>query len=122
MAKKILMIDDEPNTIKIIEDRLKLMGYDFEGRMNPKDGQWATSKTRPDLIIIDVSMPGWSNGVDFLVSLKHNPALTGVPIVVYTSLNDPDLQRRAAESGAAGYFQKVSGNKALFDKIKSLLG
>jgi len=122
MAKRILMIDDEPNTIEVVGDRLKEMGYEFEGRSNPKEGQWATSKTRPDLIVLDINMPGWNDGIGFLDSIRHHPNLLGIPIVIYTSLNIRELRRGAEEAGAAGYYQKLSEDKAFYDKIKKLLG
>ena len=121
MSKKILIIDDVQDTIDILTDRLEPLGYEVEGRVNPKEGQWATSKNRPDLIVLDINMPGWRDGLGFMTSLKHHPNLLGIPILIYTSLKDPEIRAKAVEGGAAGFFVKLEEDSALLDRIKALL-
>ncbi|OGH55720.1 MAG: hypothetical protein A3G34_01470 [Candidatus Lindowbacteria bacterium RIFCSPLOWO2_12_FULL_62_27] len=122
MAKKrILIIDDEQDLIDVLKGRLEEAGYEADGETTPVKGQWSTTRNRPDLIVLDINMPGWLSGLDFIVSLAHIPTLTGLPILIYTSQQSPDVRDRALAAGAIDLFIKGAEDRALMDKIKLLL-
>lgn len=119
--KRILIIDDEQDLIDVLRGRLEEMGYDVEGQTTPVKGQWSTTKRRPNLIILDIKMPGFIDGIDFVDGLTHHPMLTGVPILIYTSQPNPDLRARAIAAGAVDLFVKGVEEHGLIEKIKLLL-
>ena len=80
--KKILVIDDEKDFGFFIEQNLELTGlYNVVVVNDPRDGVKAAVRQKPDLIILDVIMPGMS-GFDVLAELKENRATTSIPVIM----------------------------------------
>ncbi|OGH56670.1 MAG: hypothetical protein A3G34_05145 [Candidatus Lindowbacteria bacterium RIFCSPLOWO2_12_FULL_62_27] len=119
-TKRILIIDDEEDLIDVLTARLAHLGYQAEGRTDPVEGRRAAIQTRPDLIILDVSIPGWS-GLELIQSLVHLPHIQNVPVFIYTNLRDPELEPQAVKLGAAGFFIKAVDDPRMFQKIRELL-
>ncbi len=69
----------------------------------------------------DPHSPRLRSGINFVESLAHVPILTGVPILIYTSQQDPDVRARALASGAVDLFVKGAEDHALMEKIELLL-
>lgn len=119
-GKRVLVIDDEQDLIDVLSPKIRRLGCDVVGETDPVEARRLAMISRPDLIVLDVNIPGW-NGLELMASLLHLPGLTGVPIMIYTSLQDPRLEPRAVELGASGFFLKIKDDQRLLDKIKIFL-
>lgn len=101
--KKILIIEDD----KLLNEmyRIKLSIYfNVTVAYDGKTGVDIALKTNPDLIILDIMLPGTMNGFDVLRELKQKVPLKNTPVVVFTNLSDEE--KTLKESGASEYFIK----------------
>jgi two-component system, OmpR family, alkaline phosphatase synthesis response regulator PhoP len=120
MAKKILVVDDEPDVLKILSLRLEKTGYEV---IRGKDGREALDLARqiiPDLIMLDVYMPDM-NGDDVARVLKKDKDLKHIPIILI-SATATALDQKAKECGADGHVTKPFEPEELMGTVKKLLG
>jgi CheY-like chemotaxis protein len=120
MGKKILIVDDEPDLLKVTLLRLEKTGYEVFGGV---DGQEALDMARqiiPDLIILDVYLPV-IKGDDVAQILKRGDELKHIPIILI-SATTRTLNERARESGADAYLAKPFEPEELIGMVKNILG
>ncbi len=118
-GNKILIADDEPDILEIIEFNLQANGYEV---VTAKNGNEALDKAKeflPDLIILDIMMPG-KNGIDVCNLLRMMPAFKETLIVFLTALSDEPTEIKGLESGADDYLTKPISPKILISKIHAL--
>lgn len=117
--KKILIADDEPDILEIIQYNLKSEGYDV---FTAKDGDDALHKAKlikPDLIILDIMMPKKS-GVEVCEILRSQPAFEQTLIIFLTALNDEPSQMKGFDTGADDYVNKPISPKLLMSRVNAL--
>jgi len=120
MAKKILVVDDEPTTVQLIEFILKRQGYET---IAAEDGEQAIKKAmeeKPDLILMDVMMPG-VDGVMATQKLKMEKKTSGIPIVMVSALGLELEVMRGLQAGADGYVVKPFSSKEILSAVKEHL-
>ncbi|MFC1508101.1 PleD family two-component system response regulator [Candidatus Omnitrophota bacterium] len=117
MRKKIMMIDDEPDLIKVVHVRLAGIGYDFVSAENGIEGLGKVTKEKPDLILSDVMMPKM-HGLDVLKNLKSDPRTASIPVIMLTAKDDTESIDRAKKLGAADYLPKPFNLEGLVDSVK----
>ena len=116
----ILVVDDNDLNLALMRDLLASRGYDVATAMSA-DAAWAAIRTEhPDLVLLDVIMPGRS-GYDLCRELKENPATRLIPVVMVTGLTDRDDRIRGKEAGADEFLTKPFFPEELFARVKSLL-
>ena len=118
-GNKILIADDEPDILEIIEFNLRAIGYEV---ITAKNGNEALEKAKeflPDLIILDIMMPG-KNGIEVCNLLRMIPAFKETLIVFLTALSDEPTEIKGLESGADDYLTKPISPKILISKIHAL--
>jgi len=96
MAKRILIIDDESDVVNVLMTRLTVHGFEVESASDGESGFEKARKFLPDIILLDVIMPGWS-GFEAASRLKTNPGTADIPIIFLTGLGDESLSRRHLE-------------------------
>src|SRR5574340_1814087 len=96
--KKILFIDDDNKVLEIYEEIFKTADMAVITAVTGKEGLALALSEKPDLIILDIMLPGGLNGFDVLKQLKSNPQVKGVPVVVLTNL---DSEEKTAKIGRA---------------------
>src|SRR5258706_14082875 len=99
MTAQILVVDDVPANIKLLEAKLNSEYYDV---ITAKDGFEAITKTKehkPDLILLDVMMPGM-DGFETCVKLKEGLDVSHIPVVMVTALSEKSDRLKGLESGA----------------------
>jgi len=118
--KKILIVDDQPDNVFILQDRLQREGYNI---ITAYDGPGCIEKAQeglPDLILLDVMMPGMS-GFDVCEKLVKNEKTTNIPIILVTALTDIDDVKQGLQVGAFDYIKKPYNRAELIARINSAL-
>lgn len=105
MARRILVVEDEPENRLLLEVVLTSEGYDVEQVEDGPAALAAVQARRPDLILLDVMMPGM-NGYAVLERLQAAPDTRAIPVILLTALAQAGNFERAVEMGAAGYVTK----------------
>lgn len=119
--KKILIIDDEEELVEMMVLKLDWAGFDVRAAYNGSNGLEMVGTTKPDLILLDVVMPGL-NGWEVCKRIKQNPQTKNLPVIILTAAKGRDTDDKAAESGADGVLIKPFDDKALMAAIHELLG
>ena len=121
MAKRILVVDDEQDIVRLVGLRLKANGYEVLSANDGQQGLETAQKEKPDLIILDVMMPKM-DGYKVCGLLKKDSRFAKTPIIMFTAKaqdKDKDLGR---EVGADAYLTKPFDPPVLIAKVKELLG
>ena len=117
---KILVVDDTPQNVKLLTDLLGVKGYTVTSATNGVDALAMVAADPPDLVLLDVMMPGMS-GYEVCRRLRADPATTLLPIVLCTSL-DPQQERvNGIAAGADDFLGKPINQPELFARVQSLL-
>ena len=119
MGKKILVVDDETDLLKVTLLRLKKTGYEAFGCAVGWGVLDMTRQIMPDLIILDVYLPG-INGDDVAKILKKDDQLKHTPIILI-SATTKTLAERTMESGASAYLAKPFEPEELTGKVEEIL-
>jgi CheY-like chemotaxis protein len=98
-AKTVLIIDDQPFFITTQQNLLQRQGYRVLTAANGQDGLAQAKQHKPDLILLDIEMPGM-DGFAVCAKLKEDEALRHIPVIVLTATQDPKLNERAFRAGA----------------------
>lgn len=121
MAKKILIVDDSPSVLAILEDMLRDLGYDVVAATNGKEGLSRVEETKFDLIITDLTMPVM-DGFDFVQQAKRMPNCKFVPIVMLSSEEDEDKIATAKQVGISTFLRKPIKENQLKTILQVVLG
>jgi len=119
-SPKILIIEDESIIIKSISYFLLQENYQVIFSLNAEDGLRKTMRERPDIILLDIMMPGM-NGYQFLEQMKRVKAVSNIPVVILSSLARESDILEGLERGASDYVTKPFSPKVLLSKIKKIL-
>jgi two-component system, OmpR family, alkaline phosphatase synthesis response regulator PhoP len=117
---KILLIEDEEDICSLIKLQAELSGYKIHVEMDGLNGYLAVEKERPDLIILDIMLPGL-NGLDVCRKIKNNPDFTNIPIIMISAKSEELDVVLGLELGADDYVAKPFSLKILFSRIKAIL-
>ena len=120
MAKKILVVDDEKDIIKLLEIRLKGHGFELISASNGAHAVEQVRAEEPDLVILDVMMPS-PNGFQVCRMMKDDPELRRIPVILLTAKANESDKFWGMESGADAYETKPYDFTSLFKKIQGLL-
>jgi two-component system cell cycle response regulator DivK len=120
MSKLILVVEDQEDNRRIMRDLLASAGYEVIEAVTGEDGVTAAETHRPDLILMDIQLPGL-DGYEATRQIKANPDLEHIPIIVVTSyaLSGDDV--KAFEAGCNAYVSKPFSPRQLLAKIREYL-
>ena len=118
-VKKILIADDEPDILEIIQYNLRNEGYEVVTAKNGNEAIEMAKKFHPDLIILDIMMPG-KNGIEVCNILRLQPTFNDTLIIFLTALSDEGSEVKGLETGADDYLTKPVSPKILVSKVNAL--
>jgi len=123
MPKTILIIDDEEAIVKVFSFRLVKAGYEV---MSASDGPTALTlmkNKKPDLILLDLSLPLGMSGYGLCQQIKENPDWNNIPIVFFTASSGiKDVEEKIKEYHVQGFIKKPFESQELMKMIEGLIG
>jgi len=117
---RILIVDDTPANVHILEARLKANGYETVTASDGEQGLAAVRDTLPDLILLDVMMPKL-DGFEVCRRLRADTSIPFIPIILVTAKTDPKDVVEGLEAGGDEYLTKPVDQPALVARVKSML-
>ena len=120
MPEKILIIDDDMDTLRLVGLMLQRQGYQITAANNGTQGLEKAISDHPDLILLDVMMPDM-DGYEVAQKLRQNSATAGIPILMFTAKSQLDDKVTGFEAGADDYLTKPTHPSELQAHVKALL-
>jgi len=117
----VLIVDDSPTETPIFRNALIKAGFRVETAVNGEEGVEAAQRLHPDLILMDVIMPGL-NGFQATRMLKRDPATAQIPVIVVTTKSQQTDRAWGLRQGAVDYLVKPVDPKELVARVKVALG
>ncbi len=122
MAKKILIVDDEPHMIELVKAVLTIEGYDVTTASDGKEGLEKLEKMKPDLVILDMMMPGMS-GREVCEKIRSNPKTKNLKVVFVTVARFSEVGKQVLDKmNVSDYITKPFENADLVKRVKKLIG
>ena len=121
MAQTVLLIEDEPNIIEAVSFILSRDGWQVQTHANGHDAMDAVRRRAPDLIILDVMLPGKS-GTDILAEIRADPDFADVPVLMLTARGQTRDREVAERAGADRYMTKPFSNAEVLAAVRALAG
>ena len=121
MGKKILIIDDEPDIIKVVKFRLIKTGYEVMTAADGREGLELVRVLKPDLVLLDYRMP-FLNGDEVCKEIKKDESIKHIPVILMTASTQDTLKENIQTMGADDYILKPFEPEELIKKIRKLIG
>jgi len=121
MKKKVLIIEDENDLRFFIARALKEEGFEVIEAFDGEEGMEKAKKEKPDLILLDLLLPGIS-GYEVLTRIKKDPELEMIPVLILSNLGQQEEIERGLKLGAIDYLIKANFTlDEIVDRIKKIL-
>lgn len=119
--KKVLLVEDDKMILDMYTLKFTQEGYEVTQAENGKDGLELAKKINPDIVLLDIILPQM-DGFTVLKSLKADPKLKDIPVVLLTNLGQDGDVKKGIELGAVDYLIKANFTPSqVVDKVKSVL-
>jgi PleD family two-component response regulator len=119
-SEAILIIDDDPATTRLLEVLLTREGYNIRSENLSANALQTSKEFNPNLIILDLMMPG-IDGMTVCKDMKKDPDLGDIPIIMFSAVNQVDVQDKAMEAGISEYITKPIHPNELKQRIRKWL-
>ncbi|UYV35906.1 response regulator [Rhodobacteraceae bacterium D3-12] len=120
MGKHVLLIEDEPNIIEAISFILSRDGWKVDTHSNGQTAMDALRDKQPDLLILDVMLPGMS-GYDILRCVREDGEMAGLPVLMLTARGQTKDREMAEKFGANRFMTKPFSNAEVLDAVRALV-
>ncbi len=121
MAKRVLVVDDEPNIVLSLEFLMRRAGFEVEVARDGAEALEALAGTPPDLLLLDVMMPEL-DGFEVCERIRRQPAWQATKIVMLTARGRDVERQRGLALGADAYVTKPFSTRELVAQVKAMLG
>ncbi|MFQ5849364.1 MAG: response regulator [Candidatus Binatia bacterium] len=120
MKRRILLVEDNPATIDVMEQELVFLGYEVTVARNGIEAVERASSELPDLVVMDIVLPGM-DGLEAASRIRNGSKTQSIPILAATAKAMPGDRRRCLAGGCDDYIAKPFSHRELGDAIKKLL-
>lgn len=120
MPHRILLVDDESHILRLTELSIRKGNYEIFTARNGNEAIECVAKNKPDLVIMDVQMPGM-DGLQALQILKSDPATAKIPVIVLTARGHQLTRQEAEGIGASAFLTKPFSPTQLFAETQRIL-
>jgi DNA-binding response OmpR family regulator len=117
---RILIVDDDPSNIRLLEDMLSTQGYTISTATNGAEALQSLEKQKVDLILLDIIMPDM-DGYNVCIEIKNNAELRDIPIIFVTAKTETEDLVRGFEAGAVDYVIRPYKRAELLARVKTHL-
>lgn len=117
---KILVVDDDKTTRKMVSMILKSRGYEVVTAENGMDGLQKLGLEQINLILTDMNMP-YMDGIEFTKQVRANPETAHIPIVMLTTEADEEEKKRAYQAGVDDYLVKPATAEQIVESMKRII-
>ena len=118
---KILIIEDEVDTAKVVKKRLSEHGFQSIIAVDGYQGVEFAHKEKPDLIILDLMLPA-GGGLSVLKKIRLSTRIMDIPVLVLTGIQDEKYKQQVLDEGVDAYMEKPYEASELIETIKKILG
>ena len=119
MSRKVLLIEDEPNITEAIRFLLTREGWQVETHAEGTDAVQVVLATQPDLVILDVMLPGKS-GMEILRDLREHDDMRGLPVLMLTARGQSRDREMAEQAGVSRFMTKPFSNAEVLTAVRDL--
>ncbi len=119
MKKKVLLVEDHPGTIEVMQQELEVLGYEVKVAQNGLQAVEMCASEAPDVIVMDILLPQM-DGLQAASQIRANPKTREIPILAATALARPGDKEKCLDGGCDGYLVKPFTHKQLgaaIDKV-----
>jgi len=121
MKKKILIVDDETQIVRLLSMRLEANNYEIVKAYDGNQCTQVAKSEKPDLILLDIKMP-MGGGITAFETIRNNEITKNIPIIFITAYPSEQVKKQVIEMGADGFISKPFNSEDLIDKIQSIIG
>jgi DNA-binding response OmpR family regulator len=120
MPAKVLLVEDDPVILRLLEVNFDLEGFDVVSARDGQEGIDQARSAEPDLVISDIMMPNVS-GLELVQTLKADPATAGIPIILLSAKAQSADLKAGLDAGADDYVTKPFEPLELVERVQALL-
>ena len=106
MRKCILYVEDNPNNMLLVRRLVEADGFELLEATEAESGWQTAVSEQPDLILMDLHLPGEMNGFDLTSKIKQHPQLAHIPILALTAFHSAEAEQSALDAGCSGFLRK----------------
>ena len=121
MKRKILVVDDEPQIVRLLALRLKAKNFDVVSAYDGYQCVQVAKEELPDLILLDIKMP-LGGGIKAFEKMKSISSTSNIPVIFITAFPSVKVKKLVMEMGAEDFVSKPFNSDLLIDKINIVLG
>jgi two-component system cell cycle response regulator DivK len=116
----VLIVEDNEKNLKLVRDVLQVKGYETIEAMTGEDGVTLARERKPDLILMDIQLPGMS-GIEALKALQADPATARIPVIAVTASVMQQDRKHITEAGFDAYLSKPLDLREFLATVKKIL-
>jgi two-component system cell cycle response regulator DivK len=116
----ILIVEDNEKNLKLVRDILQVKGYATIEAVNAEDGIRLAAEHKPDLILMDIQLPGM-NGIEALKVLRADATLAAIPVIAVTASVMQQDRNLITQAGFDGYIGKPLNLKEFLEAVRAML-
>ena len=119
--RRVLVVEDNPTNMKLVRDVLTYEGYTVIEGTTAEAGIALAHEHLPQVILLDIQLPGEMDGLDAVKRLKHDERTMAIPVVAVTEFAMTHDKQRALDAGFDGYLEKPISIDALREVVRLLV-
>ena len=122
MKKRILYVEDNPNNMLLVKRILRAEGHEMLEAADGESGWDMALREHPDLILVDLRLPGEIDGFELIRRIKAKPELSRIPLVVLTAYGSLEAEKEAEAAGCDGFLHKPATIQQIQAVLRQFLG